>query len=91
MARGTGATVSTAGGWEAAALAAASEQDRAAFTIAADIFEARWYAEHPGAPRIAQDGPAGPGEGEDTTDGPQAAHGPRARLSMSTGGAGEHS
>jgi len=68
----------------------ATPEELAAFTIAADIFEARWYAEHPDVPRIAQDGPAGPGEGEDTTDGPQAAHGPRARLSMGTGGAGEH-
>ena len=81
--------MSTADGWEAAALAAASEQDRAAFTIAADIFEARWYAEHPDVPRIAQDGPPGPGEGEGTADGPRAAHGPRARLSMGTAGAGE--
>jgi len=89
MARGTGGDVSTADGWEAAALAAASEQDRAAFTIAADIFEARWYAEHPDVPRITQDGPAGPGEGKDTADGPRAAHGPQAGLSMGTGGAGD--
>lgn len=78
MARGTGATVSAPGGWEAAALAAASEQDRAAFTIAADIFEARWYAEHPDVPRLPQDGLTAPGEGEDTPDGRQAAHGPHA-------------
>lgn len=82
--------MSTADGWEAAALAAASEQDRAAFTIAAELFADEWHAAHPDVPRIAQDGPAGPGEGEDTAGGPQAAHGPRARLSMSTGGAGEH-